>query len=291
MVQASMAGKLCLVTGGTSGIGKEVAIGLARLGAKLIVVGLRPERGGLALEEITRRSGSKEVSLETLDLTLMGSVRQFAERFVSEHPRLDVLVNDAGGVFSKRQTTPEGFERTLALDYLAPFVLSRELLPLLVSSSPSRIINVGSGEHAGGRIDLEDMQMAQGYASRRAYSNAKLMLTMFTYELARRLAGADVTANLVQPGFVATNLGRDSGSRLLWASFRMMRPFQTSPQKAAETLVYVASSKEVQGVTGKCYSKMREIETSKTSHDRELQTRLWETTSRLLGLPVELSLG
>lgn len=147
---------------------------------------------------------------------------------------------------------------------------------------------MGSGDHAHGKIDLEDLQSARQYSSRSAYSDAKLMITMFTYELARRLAGTGVTANLVQPGFVATNLGRNSGSALLSASFRMMRPFQTSAGEAAETPVYLASSEDLDGVTGKCFSRLKEVRTSPLSYDEALQRRLWEETSRLLGLQPQL---
>jgi NAD(P)-dependent dehydrogenase (short-subunit alcohol dehydrogenase family) len=288
MSSTDMAGRVCLVTGASSGIGKETARGLAALGATVVMAVRDRNRGERVRDEIVSDTRNSEVHLEICDLLLMDSVREFAKRFASSHDSLDVLVNNAGGVFNERQTTPEGFERTLALNYLAPFLLSRELVPLVVSRSDSRVINVGSGDYYRGQIDVADLKMADKYNPRRAYSKAKLMLTMFTYELARRLATSAVTANVVQPGFVATSLGKNSGSRLLSASFLLMRPFQISAQKAAESLVYLSSSADVKGVTGRCFRRTLEVRTSPFSYDEAMQKRLWDATSVILGLPQEL---
>ena len=244
----------------------------------------RPGRGRIAKEELSAKTKNNDIHLEVCDLLSMGETRELVKRIGASYGRLDVLVNDAGGVFSRRQTTAEGFEQTLALDYLAPVLIARGLVPLLVSSAPSRVINVGSGEHSRGKIDFEDLQMTRHYSSRKAYSNAKLMLTIFTYELARRLGGSGVTANVVQPGFVATSLGKNSGSRLYSVTFGMMRPFQISAQRAAETVVYLSSSAETKDVTGRCYSRLRQVSTSRTSYDEELQSRLWNVTSELLSI-------
>jgi NAD(P)-dependent dehydrogenase (short-subunit alcohol dehydrogenase family) len=279
-----MAGRVCIVTGSNSGIGKETALGLAGLGATVVMVVRDRHRGETARNEIVAHGRKGDVRLEVCDLLSMDATRGFVKRFRSNYTRLDVLVNNAGAVFSNRQTTAEGFERTLALDYLAPVLVTRGLAPLMISSAPSRVVNVGSGEHSRGRIDFGDLQMAKHYGSRQAYSNAKLMLTMFTYEFARRFAATGVTANVVQPGFVATNLGRSSGSGLLSVSFWLMRPFQISAKRAAETVVYLASSDEVKSATGKCFSKLKEVTTSQASHDEEMQKRLWDTTSALLTL-------
>ena len=281
----NLGGKVCVVTGGSSGIGKETALGLAGLGATVVMSVRDGHRGEEARDEIVTQTRKSDVRLEVCDLLSMSATKEFVKRFGLNYNRPDVLVNNAGGVFSKRQATAEGFERTLALNYLAPVLIARGLASLLVSNAPSRVIDVGSGEHSRGSIDLEDLHMAKHYNSRRAYSSAKLMLTMFTYEFARRFAATGVTANVVQPGFVATNLGRNSGSRLQSALFRMMRPFQTSPRKAAETLVYLSSSAEVEEVTGKCFSGLKEVKTSQASYDEVMQARLWEATSALLSLP------
>jgi NAD(P)-dependent dehydrogenase (short-subunit alcohol dehydrogenase family) len=282
---SEMVGKVCVVTGSSSGIGKETALGLAELGATVVMVVRDQRRGETAKEEIISKTQNKEIRLEVCDLLSMSATRELVRRLVKSYARLDVLVNNAGGVFSKRQTTAEGFERTLALNYLAPVLIARGSAPLLASSAPSRVIDIGSREHSRGRIDFGDLQMAKRYSSRRAYSNAKLMLTMFTYEFARRLGATEVTANLVQPGFVATNLGKNSGSRLQSVMFGMMRPSQISARKAAETPVYLSSSSDVKGVTGKCYSKQKEVKTSQASYDEEMQKRLWEVTSELLSMP------
>jgi retinol dehydrogenase 14 len=280
-----MAGKVCLVTGSSSGIGKATVFGLAALGATVVMVVRDQHRGEVAMKEVVARTRNREIRLEVCDLLSMSATKELVKRLNSSYSRLDVLVNNAGGVFASRENTPEGFERTLALNYLAPVLTARGLAPLLVSSAPSRVIDVGSGEHARGGIDFGDLQMTDHYSSRKAYSSAKLMLTMFTYEFARRFAGTGVTANMIQPGFVATNLGKNSGSRLQSALFRMMRPFQISAEKAAETSVYLSSSVDVKDVTGRCFSKMKEVKTSQVSYDEEMQKRLWDVTSDLLSLP------
>ena len=244
------------------------------------------QRGNEAKEEIVSKSGNNSVDLMICDLSSMESIRRFVQEFKSKYARLDVFVNNAGAIFFKRQITADGFEATLAVDYLAPFLLTHELLSVLMSSTPSRIINVSSGAYKSGKIDFDDLQgKKKKYGGMRAYANAKLMVLMFTYELARRLDGYGVTANAVLPGFVATNIGRNSGSRLQSLMFGLMRPFQISAQEAAKTLVYLASSKEVKGTTGKCFSRMKEIDTSQASHDQQKQKVLWDTTTKLLGIP------
>jgi NAD(P)-dependent dehydrogenase (short-subunit alcohol dehydrogenase family) len=181
------------------------------------------------------------------DLSSMNSVRRFAKEFTESYSRLNVLINNAGAVFRKRQTTVDGFERTLAVDYLGPFLLTHELLPLLRSSAPSRIINLASGLHTRGQIDFNDLQSEKNYKGMSVYSTVKLMFMMFTYELARRLEGTGVTANAVNPGFVATNLGK--GSLIYSLEYLIVRPFQINAKKGAETSVYLASSDEVKDVT------------------------------------------
>jgi NAD(P)-dependent dehydrogenase (short-subunit alcohol dehydrogenase family) len=278
-------GKMCVITGSNSGIGKETALGLAQKNARLVMVARNSERGNEAKEEIVGKSGNNSVDLMICDLSSMESIRRFVQEFKAKYDRLDVLVNNAGAIFFKRQITADGLERTLAVDYLAPFLLTHELLSILKSSAASRIINVSSGAYKSGKIDFDDLQSKKKkYGGMRAYANAKLMVLMFTYELARRLDGYGVTANAVLPGFVATNIGRNSGSRLQFLMFGLMRPFQISAQEAAKTLVYLASSKEVEGTTGKCFSRMKEIDTSEASHDQQKQKILWDTTTKLLGI-------
>ncbi len=203
-----------------------------------------------------------------------------------------MLINNAGASFSKREVTSEGFERNLAVNYLGPFLLTHELLDLLKSSAPSRIINVSSGLAKNGKVDLDDLQVEKNYTATRfhspsrspGYDNAKLMLMMFTYELARRLKGSGVTVNVLMPGFTATNLGKSSGSLTSYIMFKMVRPMQQSAKKGAETSIYLASSDEVKDITGKCFAKKKEVASCPASYDEELQKRLWNKTENMLGL-------
>jgi NAD(P)-dependent dehydrogenase (short-subunit alcohol dehydrogenase family) len=281
-------GKVCIVTGSNSGIGKETAMGLAQKRANVVIVVRTLERGNEAKSEIVERSGNSSVDLMLCDLSSMDSIRRFAEEFSAKYDRLDVLINNAGVVLYKRQVTVDGFERTLAVDYLAPFLLTNMLLPLLKKSAPSRIINISSGLQNSGKVNFDDLQSEKNYSGMRVYANAKLMIVMFTYELARRLQGTGVTANVVLPGFVATNLGKNSGSRTQSLMFKLMRPFQMSASKAAETPIYLAFSKDVENTTGKCFSKMKETATASISYDQQLQKRLWNETAKILGLSTEI---
>jgi NAD(P)-dependent dehydrogenase (short-subunit alcohol dehydrogenase family) len=216
----------------------------------------------------------------------MNSIRKFAEEFRGKYDRLDVLINNAGAAFNSREVTIEGLERTLAVDYFGPFLLTHELLPLLKSSAPSRIINLSSGLQNNGQVDLDGLKGEKefSYMEKSVYANAKLMVTMFTYELAHRLEGTGVTANVVLPGFVATNLGRNSGSLVSSIMFKLVRPMQVSAKKGAETSLYAASSEDVSNVTGKCFAKKHEKITPQISQDRQLQKQLWEKTLEILGL-------
>ncbi len=280
-----MSGKICIVTGSNSGIGKETAFALAEMGATVVMVVRNQEKGEKALAEIIEKTGNKSVSLMLCDMSSMASIRDFANEFKKKHSQLDVLVNNAGGEFSKREVTPEGFERTFAVDYLAPFLLTNELLDLLKVSAPSRIINVSSGLAKNGKVNFDDLQSVKDYKGMQVYSNSKLMLMMFTYELARRLVGSGVTANVLMPGFVATNLGKNSGSLRSSIMFKMVRPMQINAKKGAETSVFLASSDEVRDVTGKCFAKKKESATCLTSYDESLQKRLWNETTTMLNLP------
>jgi NAD(P)-dependent dehydrogenase (short-subunit alcohol dehydrogenase family) len=295
---SAMKGKICIITGSNSGIGKETAIGLAEMGATIIMVVRNQERGEKARTEIVRQTGNNSVDLMICDLSSMSSIRHFAEEFKKKYDRLDVLTNNAGATFSKREVTSEGFERNLAVNYLGPFLLTHELLDLLKSSAPSRIINISSGLAKNGKVDLDDLQSEKNYTGTkfyspsraRAYDNAKLMLMMFTYELARRLKDSGVTVNVLMPGFTATNLGKNSGSLSSYIMFKMVRPMQQSAKKGAETSVYLASSDEIKNITGKCFAKKKEVKTCPASYDEELQKRLWNKTESMLGLAPDRSM-
>ncbi len=279
-----MRGKVCIVTGSSSGIGKEIALALANMSATVVNVVRNRERGEKALNVIINKTVSHAADLMICDISSMESIKQFANEFRHKYDRLDVLINNAGTFVGKRQITIDGFERTLAVNYLAPFLLTHELLPLLKSSVPSRVINLGSGLHGRGKIDFDDLQSEKEYGAAKTYAKSKLMLVMYTYELAKRLESIGVTVNIVEPGFVATNLGKNSGSRLLSLVFSMTRPFQISAKKGADPIVYLASSDQVKDLTGKCFLKLREKTTAKISYDREMQKLLWDATFELLGL-------
>ncbi len=283
-IMGELKGKFCIVTGSNSGIGKETAIALSKMGASLVMVVRDHDRGEIARKEIIGKSGNEAVDLMVCDLSSMGSVRHFAREFMEKYQRLDILVNNAGGVFNRREITPEGFERTLATDYLGPFLLTCELLDLMKKSAPSRIINVSSGLAKNGHIDLGDMQSSKSYNGMTAYSNAKLMLALYTYELAERMRPFGVTANVAFPGFVATNIGRNSGSLFSSIIFTLVRPMQISASRGAETSVYLASSDEVKGITGKCFAK-KMMTTKCPSSDKVMQEQLWDKTSELLRPP------
>jgi len=279
-----MAGKVCVVTGSNSGIGKETALALAELGATVVMVVRSQERGQKVLDEIIAKTANHSVSLMTCDMSSMASIRSFAAEFKKKYRYLNVLINNAGAEFAKRQVTSEGFEQTFAVNYLAPFLLTYELLDLLKASAPSRIINVSSGLAKNGKVDFDDLQNERNYKGMQAYSNAKLMLMMFTYALSRRLAGTEVTVNVLMPGFVATNLGKNSGSLRSAIMFAMVRPMQISAKRGAETSVYLASADEVKDISGKCFAKKKEVETCPFSYDQKVQERLWNETIRLLKL-------
>ena len=282
-----MTGKICLVTGSNSGIGKETVLALSRMDATVVMVVRNKLRGEKALAEIVNQNGNKKIDLMICDLSLMDSIRHFAKEFKKKYPRLDVLINNAGAVFNKRQVTSEGFERTLAVNYLAPFLLTNELLDLLKASAPSRIINITSGLAKKGEVDLDNLQSEKNYSGMKVYTNSKLMLIMYTYELARKLEGTRVTANVLMPGFVATNLGKNSGSLRSSIMFKIVRPMQISAKKGAETSVYLASSEEVKTTSGKCFSKKQIATTCPESYDKEMQKLLWNKTRSLLGLDTQ----
>lgn len=280
----SLKDKVCIVTGSNSGIGKETALALAQMDATVVMVVRNMESGEEARSEIVEESGNNSVDLMMCDLSSMESIRSFVAEFKNKYNRLDVLLNNAGAVISKRQLTVDGFERTFAVNYLAPFLLTHELLSLLKVSTPSRVINLSSGLHKRAKLNLDDLQSESSYKSRNVYGSAKLMVVMHTYELARRLKDTGVAVNVVLPGFVATNLGRSSGSLASRIMFGMMKPFQLSPKEGAETSVHVASSPAVEGVTGKCFDKKVETKAAEISYDVELQKQLWDATISLLGL-------
>jgi NAD(P)-dependent dehydrogenase (short-subunit alcohol dehydrogenase family) len=280
----AMGEKVCLITGATSGIGKATAMGLASMGASVVMVGRDRGRGEAALTEIKEGSANASVDLMLADLSSQEEIRRLADEFKEAYPRLDVLVNNAGVIRSKRVTTADGIEMTFAVNHLAYFLLTDLLLDVLKASAPSRIVNVASEEQRNGTIDFDDLQGENGYKGARAYSQSKLANVLFTYELARRLEGTGVSANCLHPGVVGTNLG--SGvSGVFGFTVRALTPLMKSPEKGAETSVYLASSPDVEGLSGRYFVKKAEARSSEVSHDQRLARRLWGVSADLTNLP------
>jgi len=278
-----MAGRVCMVTGANSGIGKETARKLAELGGDVVMVCRRRDKGERALTDIRERSRSDRVELLLADFASLDSVRSLAKGFGETHDSLHVLVNNAGLANVTRSVTADGFETTFQVDYLSHFLLTNLLLDLLKKSAPSRIVNVSSVAHYYGHINFDDLQMERGYAVMKAYSQAKLAQVLFTHELAMRLEGTGVTVNALHPGAVATNIWGASLGPLSFVG-KATRLFLISPERGAETPVYLASSPEVEGVTGKYFDDTLERRSSAESYDQEVAQRLWKTSAALVGL-------
>lgn len=278
-----MKGKIVLITGATSGIGRETALGLAKKGATLVLVGRSREKLDRTMSEIASQTGNRQLDSLVCDLTSMESVRRLAADFRAKYRRLDVLINNAGEIVSERKTTIDGYEYTLALDHLSHFLLTMLLMDIMKPSAPSRIINVSSSAHIFGHIDFDDLMGEKKYKAMRAYGQAKLANLLFTYELARRLAGTGVTANALHPGVVRTNLG--SGTKGGWRIlFMLEKPFAINARKGAETSIYLASSSEVTGTSGKYFAKKKEKRSSKEAYDESVAKRLWNESARLTGV-------
>ncbi len=280
-----MGGKTALITGGTSGIGKATAVALAAMGADVVVVGRNRERGEAAVGEIKGQSHSESVELMLADLSVQAEVRRLAGEFLERYDRLDVLANNAGLVQSKRTETSDGIETTLAINHLAPFLLTNLLLDRLEQSAPSRVITVSSEAQRWGNVNFDDLQSTQKYRGFPVYGLTKLANIVFTYELAERLKGTYVTANCLHPGPVSTNFGKNnSGPMALF--FRVAKPFMRTPEQGADTLIWLASSSDVEGVSGKYFSDRKEIEAKKVAYDPAARRKLWEISEDLTGLKV-----
>ena len=278
-----MQGKTCLVTGANTGIGKETARELAARGAQVLMVCRNREKGEAALGDIVETTGNENVVLLLADLASLEQVRSLGAEVNRDYPRLDVLINNAGLQLWDRHVTPYGYEETFAVNHLAPFLLTHLLLEPLKAAGAARIINVASNLHKWGRINLDDPMFTGRYSSLKAYGQSKLAMIMFTYELARRLAGGGITTNAVMPGVVRTEFTRDYPG-LMKFGMRLIRVFLISAQRGAQTPVYLATSPEVEGVTGKYFEKMKVVRSSRASRNRHLASRLWQVSAELTGL-------
>jgi NAD(P)-dependent dehydrogenase (short-subunit alcohol dehydrogenase family) len=285
-------GKTILITGATSGIGLEAAVELARRGARVVLVGRGPRRTDAARADVMARSGSGEVSHLLCDFASQAAIRRLAEEFRGGHDRLDVLVNNAGGVNKKRVVTEDGIERTFAVNHLGYFLLTHLLCDLLVKSAPARVVTVASVGHRRGTLDFDDLGFERGgYSIMRAYGRSKLANVLFAAELARRLAGTGVSSNSLHPGAVATNIW--SGAPL-WAKpiiKILYRPFFISAPEGAQAIVQLAASPELEGVTGKYFEGGQPVAPSPLAQDEALARRLWEVSAGLVGLPLASTCG
>ena len=276
-----MRGKTVVVTGANQGIGKATAVALASKGAKVVLVARDAAKGEAARAEV-EAAGKAGAELVVADISSQADVRRAAAEIKARHDRVDVLVNNAGVFVPERHVTVDGLEETFAVNHLAYFLLTRELLDVLKASGPARIVNVSSEAHRGARMHWDDLQLSQSrYRGFKAYGQSKLANLLFTYELARRLEGTDVTANCLHPGVIGSGFGQTYSSALS-VLIKIARPFMLTPEEGARTSVYLASSPEVQGVSGKYFSKCKPIRSNAVSFEVQSKQKLWSLSEELV---------
>jgi NAD(P)-dependent dehydrogenase (short-subunit alcohol dehydrogenase family) len=279
-----MKGKICIITGATDGIGLESAARLGALGARLILVGRNRSKGEAALRTLRTRVPGVVAEIHYADLSHRDEIIRLAPELLNAAPRIDVLLNNAGALFTRRELTTDGLERTFALNHMGYFLLTHLLRERIVASAPARIVNVASEAHRKGNLDFEDLQCSYDYKGVQAYQRSKLCNILFTRELARRLSGSGVTANSLHPGFVASSFG-DNNHGPFRLAFGLAKRFVAIPvERGAETPVYVASSQEIQEVTGRYFDKCRERAPNAAAQDDRAAHRLWQESLSLAGL-------
>jgi NAD(P)-dependent dehydrogenase (short-subunit alcohol dehydrogenase family) len=274
----NMNGKVCLVTGATDGIGKVSARVLAELGAKVIIVGRNPEKSAIVLAELRSISGNENIDLLMADLAVMQEVRDLAEQVISRYDRIDVLLNNAGGYFTKHEITSDGLEMTFALNHMSYFLLTNKLMELLKYSAPARIVNVSSDAHYGVDMDFENLNGEQEYKAWKAYQKSKLANVLFTYELLKKVPG-NITVNCLHPGFVATNFGHNNGGFFGPVLKIAQRISAINPEEGAKTSIFLCSAPEVKGVSGKYFYKCQPKTSSRESRNMDTGKRLWQISS------------
>ena len=279
-----MQGKVCLVTGGTGGIGLATASALAVRGATVVIAGKDARKGAAAAGQIKRATGNPQVEFLQADLSSQADIRRFAESFQRKYPRLNVLVNNAGGYFGRRVESVDGLEMTFALNHLGYFLLTNLLLDTLRAGAPARIVNVSSGAHATETLDFNDLQLTRRYRGWTAYVKSKLANLLFTYELARRLQGSGVTVNALSPGMVRTGIGKQSGGITALVKELMDRLIGQTPEQGAQTSIYLATSPRVEGVSGRYFTKAQVSQSSEYSRNPDVARRLWQVSEELTGL-------
>jgi NAD(P)-dependent dehydrogenase (short-subunit alcohol dehydrogenase family) len=280
-----MRGKVCVITGATSGIGLVAAERLAAMGARLVLVGRDKARGEATITRIKRRSPGAEIRIHYADLSRLVEMNRLTSEIAAIEPRIDVLINNAGAMFAARSVTEDGLERTFAVNHMAYFVLAIRLKERLVAAAPARIVNTASDAHRGNILDFDDLQSARRYRGLTAYGRSKLANILFTREFARRLAGTGVTVNCLHPGFVATRIADNNGGVFRLGVGVAKSLFALSPEKGAETMVHLASSPDVAGITGGYFAKSRPATPTAAAQDDAAARRLWEESAKIAGLP------
>jgi NAD(P)-dependent dehydrogenase (short-subunit alcohol dehydrogenase family) len=279
----NLEGKTCVITGATSGIGQVAAERLAAMGARLLLIARDQARGEDTLRRLQARAPGAAHRVHYADLMRVAEVKRVAAEIVAQERRIDILINNAGAIFSFRRLTAEGLERTFALNHMAYFVLSHALRELLLAAGPARVVNTASAAHQSAKLDFEDLQFAKAYNGVSAYQRSKLCNILFTRELSRRWTGTGVTVNCLHPGFVASRFGKESGG-LLALVLRGAQLFAISPEEGAETIVYLASSPEVADVSGGYFFKCRAAAPALQAEDDGAAKRLWQESAKLAGI-------
>jgi retinol dehydrogenase 12 len=277
-----MKGKTIVATGATSGIGEAAVLVLAGLGARIVLVARDETRAKATIQKLEAKAPGLDHRLHLADLSSMAETRKVGETIAASEPRIDVLINNAGAIFSDRRVTPEGLELTFALNHMAYFVLTEALREKLIASAPARVVSTSSGAHKGVSLDFGDLQSANGYKMLGVYGRSKLANILFTRELARRLAGTGVTANCLHPGAVATRFGDSSGG-MLRRLLPVLRLLFISPEQGADTIIYLASSPEVEKTTGEYFVKRKITAPSVAAQDDAAAKKLWEASETLAG--------
>ena len=284
MKNTAMQGKVVLITGATAGIGRITARELANTGAKVVLVARSKEKAEATRDWILRETGNSLVEFITGDLSVQSELRSLAAQVTSRYGGLDVLVNNAGAFFQRRVESADGIEMTFALNHLAPFLLTNLLLDALEKNSPSRVVVVSSDAHVRASMSFSDLEGRARYRGWGAYGQSKLANLLFTYELARRLQGRGITVNALHPGFVASEFGKNNGPGMRLAMSIAHRLGAISVEEGARTSVYLATSKDVQSVSGRYFVKCREAESAAASHDSSAMLKLWEVSARMTGI-------
>lgn len=280
-----MKGKTVLITGADGGIGREITRALARQGATLVMACIDVNDARPVCEEIAEESGNRAIAMMQLDLASLASIRQFATSFSEKYPQLHVLINNAGVYCAKRQETADGFEKTIGINYLGPFLLTHLLVPVLRNTPGARIVNVSSNAYFQGRLNLDNLHLKKGYQGFKAYANSKLAVVLFTLELAARLKDSGITVNAVHPGHVATNIWNMwPGTWYQSLLFRIIRMFARTAEEAAHNSVFLASADEIRGVTGTYFDDCKPKALSRAAQDVTLRRNLWELSEKLTGL-------